>query len=237
MAKPTVEVCLSPLLLQLSDIQESVVVVIDVFRATSTMCAAIFHGVERIIPVENIEACEQYRGKGFLLAGERGGEKVAGFDLGNSPLDYLSGVNNGKTLVLTTTNGTRAIELARSAAEVVAGAFVNLTAISEHLRHTRRNVILVCAGWKDKVNMEDTLLAGAIVNRLRRNFDSEGDAALGARQLFRNYRANLNRIMRHASHFQRLRGLGINEDIDYCLTQDLAPVVPVLRDGALVRSR
>lgn len=235
MAKPTVEVCLSPLLLKLTDISESIVVVIDVFRATSTMCAAIFHGVERIIPVESIAACGQYRGKGYLLAGERGGEKVEGFDLGNSPLDYLSGGNQGKTLVLTTTNGTRAIELAKGAAEVVAGAFVNLTAVSDHIKHSGRNAVLVCAGWKDKVNMEDTLLAGAIVNRLRRHYHSEGDAALGSRQLFRNYRANLNRIMRHASHFQRLRGLGINEDIDYCLTQDLAPVVPVLREGALVK--
>jgi 2-phosphosulfolactate phosphatase len=235
MAKPTVEVCLSPLLLQLSDIRECVIVVIDVFRATSTMCAAIFHGVERIIPVENVEACEQYRGKGYILAGERGGEKVAGFDIGNSPLDFLSGANTGKTLVLTTTNGTRALELARPAAEVVAGAFVNLTAVSDYLKRSGRDVILVCAGWKDKVNMEDTLLAGAIVNRLRRQYNSEGDAALGSQQLFRNYRMNLNRIMRHASHFQRLRGLGINEDIDYCLTQDLAPVVPVLKDGALVK--
>lgn len=236
MEKPKVSVCVSPKLLELLDISKSTVVVIDVFRATSTICAALFHGVSKVIPVETVEECERHKGEGNLLAGERNGAKVDGFDLGNSPLDYLTGAISGKALVLTTTNGTKAIEMSRGAAEILAGAFVNLTAISEYLKQSRRDAILVCAGWKDNVNMEDTLLAGAIVNRLRRRFEFDGDAALGARQLFRNYRKNLNRIMRFASHFQRLRGLGINEDIDYCLTQDLAPVVPVLKDGALVKS-
>ena len=167
MQKRNLEVCLTPALLHLHDFTESIVVVIDIFRAASSICYGIENGAEAIIPVATIEACESYRHSDCLLAAERNGEVVSGFDFGNSPFSYTKEKVEGKTIVLTTTNGTHAINMSRRASKIVIGSFLNIAALCNWLKTQPNDVLLLCSGWKDKVNLEDTLFAGGVVHYLR----------------------------------------------------------------------
>ena len=230
-----IEVVLTPKLLSLHDLEDKIVVVIDVLRATSTICAALHNGAKAVIPVASIEDCLALEGPDRLLAAERKGQMVEGFTYGNSPLTYSKEVIAGKTLVLTTTNGTRAMDNSKSAARIVAGAFANLSLLTEYLANETMDVLLLCAGWRDQFNMEDTLLAGGLVAGLQSELQIRNDAALAASLFYNNARNDLLGAMKQASHYERLSGLGVEEDIKYCLSPDVAPVVPVLQDGSLVR--
>ena len=158
-------VCLTPALLPLFNVEDYIVVVIDIFRATSSICYGIENGAEAIIPVSQVEECAAYREKGldYLLAAERDGSVVDGFDFGNSLFSYTKEKVAGKTIVLTTTNGTHALHLSRSAKKIVIGSFLNLSALSNWINTQNENVLLVCAGWKNNFNLEDTLFAGAVI--------------------------------------------------------------------------
>ena len=148
--KLKIETCLTPALLPLYNIENSIAVIIDIFRATSSICYGIENGAEAIIPVAQVEECAAYREKGseYLLAAERNGEVVVGFDFGNSPFSYTKEKVAGKTVVLTTTNGTHALHLSRQAKKVVIGSFLNLTSLCNWLKFQDENILLVCAGWK-----------------------------------------------------------------------------------------
>src|ERR1700712_438089 len=150
-------VCLTPVLIPLYNVEDHVVVIIDIFRATSSICYGIENGAEAIIPVSEVEECEAYRPHGHLLAAERNGEVVTGFDFGNSPFSYTAEKVAGKTIVLTTTNGTQALHLSRAAKRVVIGSFLNLTALCNWLKTQNDNILLVCAGWEKNFNLEETL--------------------------------------------------------------------------------
>src|SRR5580698_3214274 len=161
-------VCLSPALLSLYNVPEYIVVIVDIFRATSSICYGIENGAEAIIPVAEVDECAAYRDKGthYLIAAERDGSVVEGFDFGNSPFSYTKEKVSGKTVVLTTTNGTQALHLSRSAKKVVIGSFLNLTALCNWLKDQHDDVLLVCAGWKNNFNLEDTIFAGAVADQL-----------------------------------------------------------------------
>jgi 2-phosphosulfolactate phosphatase len=163
-----VNVCLSPALIPLFGVEKYIVVIIDIFRATSSICYGIDNGAEAIIPVAEVEECLAYQEKypHYLLAAERNGEVVNGFDFGNSPFSYTKEKVTGKTVVLTTTNGTHALHLSRNAKKVVIGSFLNLTAICDWLKTQQDDVLLVCAGWKNNFNLEDTVFAGAVTYQL-----------------------------------------------------------------------
>ena len=158
------DVCLTPALISLYNVKDYTVVIIDIFRATSSICYGIENGAEAIIPVSEIEECAAFREKGidYLLAAERNGEVVAGFDFGNSPFSYTTEKVAGKTVVLTTTNGTHALHLSRSAKQVLIGSFLNITSLCNYLKTRQDNILLVCAGWHNNFNLEDTLFAGAV---------------------------------------------------------------------------
>ncbi len=236
MSRPIIEVCLTPALLDLYPVKNKIVVVIDVLRATSTIGVALDHGANAIIPVGSIEECLKYQDEpDHLLAGERGGHKVEGFKYGNSPFEYMNGVVENKTLVLTTTNGTRSIESSREADCVIAGSFLNLDVLCDYLKQQKKDILLLCAGWKNRVNMEDTLFAGAVLSQLWKRFESDCDSSLGARQLYEHHNGDLMGAMQYASHFRRLSNQGIMEDIEYCLTPNQINVIPVLEDNKLVR--
>lgn len=235
--KATLEVCLTPGLLPLYPIDSKVVVVIDVLRATTTMCVALDQGADKVIPVETIEDCLSYRGReGYILAGERNGRKVEGFHFGNSPFEFMNGVVKGKTLVLTTTNGTRAIKMAENSYQVVIGGFLNFTAITKWLISEGRDTLLLCSGWRDKFNLEDTIFAGAIIHHIKEFFLVDSDSSFAAEKLYLNSRRNLFHFMKQSSHYRRLAHLGVINDIKYCLRPDLTDVVPVLKNGELVRA-
>ncbi|MBX5439808.1 MAG: 2-phosphosulfolactate phosphatase [Thermoflavifilum sp.] len=232
--KPGLEVCLSPALLHLYDLSQKIVVIIDVLRATSTICTALYHGASKVIPVDSVEKCMEIgRQLGAVTAGERDGHIAPGLEHGNSPLEYPASFIQGKTLVLTTTNGTRLLHMAKDAEEIVIGSFLNLSVLCDYLIRRNKPILLACAGWKDRINLEDTLLAGAIIDRLKSRFDIQCDAAIIAEKLFSASRKRLLENMQQASHFKRLTRHGFQQDIAYCLTIDQAAVVPVYRDGAI----
>jgi 2-phosphosulfolactate phosphatase len=171
--------------------------------------------------------------QGFFTAGERNGEKVNGFDMGNSPFEYMSENIKGKSIAFTTTNGTQAIEKSKGAKEIIIGSFLNLSAIVEHLNSSDNDILIVCAGWKGKVNLEDTLFAGALIEKLGDRVKPECDAPLMALHLYEAAKNDLVGFLKNSSHVQRLNRLNIYKDIEFCLTLDQYDVVPVLKDGAL----
>lgn len=230
-----IEVCLTPALLPLYDISESIVVVIDIFRATSSICYGIENGVEAIIPVASIESCESYRHTDYLLAAERNGEVVEGFDFGNSPFAYACDKVSGKTVVLTTTNGTHAINESRNALQIVIGSFLNLTALCNWLKAQPYDILLLCAGWKNKFNLEDTLFAGAVVHQLNSQGYTPDDSSIAAEDLYIAGKNDLNEYLKKTSHSERLKRLGIEEDIRFCLNVDLTTAIPVLEGDRLVK--
>lgn len=235
MKKRNLEVCLTPALLHLHDIKDSIVVVIDIFRATSSICYGIDNGAEAIIPVATIEACRSYSHSDFLLAAERNGEVVDGFDFGNSPFSYTAEKVAGKTIVLTTTNGTHAINVSRGANKIVIGSFLNLTALCNWIKTQPKHVLLLCSGWKDKVNLEDTLFAGGVVNQLRNEDYMLDDAGIAAEDLYLLAKDDLRSYLQKTSHSERLKKLGIEEDIRFCLNLDVTNSIPILDGERLIR--
>lgn len=212
-------------------------VIIDIFRATSSICYGIENGAEAIIPVSEVEECAAYREKGgdYLLAAERNGEVVAGFDFGNSPFSYTAEKVAGKTIVLTTTNGTHALHLSRSAKQVLIGSFLNITSLCNYLRGLEGNILLVCAGWQNNFNLEDTLFAGAVIELLKESGYTLDDPAIAANDLFQIGRNDISQYLSKTSHGERLRKLGIEKDIAFCLQIDLTTAIPVLQDEKLVK--
>lgn len=230
------QVCLTPALIPLFKVDEYIVVIIDIFRATTSICYGIDNGAEAIIPVSQVEECLAYQEihPEYLLAAERNGEVVDGFDFGNSPFSYTKEKVNGKTIVLTTTNGTHALHLSRSAKKVVIGSFLNLTAVCDWLKDQHEDVLLVCSGWKNNFNLEDTLFAGAITDQLKNDFRVD-DAAIAANDLFQIAKADLPGYLAKTSHSERLKKLGIEADIAFCLNVDMTTAIPVLDGERLVR--
>ncbi|SDL89081.1 2-phosphosulfolactate phosphatase [Daejeonella rubra] len=235
MQKRNLEVCLTPALLHLHDFTESIVVVIDIFRATSSICYGIENGAVSIIPVATIEACESYRHTEFLLAAERNGEVVDGFDFGNSPFSYVKEKVGGKTIVLTTTNGTHAINMSRGANKIVIGSFLNISSLCNWLKTQPNDVLLLCSGWKDKVNLEDTLFAGGVVHYLKDENYSLDDAGIASEDLYNMAKEDLGLYLKKTSHSERLKKLGIEEDIAFCLNLNITSSIPILDGERLIR--
>ncbi len=235
-----IDVCLTPELLhQHGDLRHTAVVVVDVLRATSVMVTALAHGVARIIPVSELEECAALgRDFGHLTAAERDGQQAPGFDLGNSPFAFQAGAYRGRTLAMTTTNGTLAIRraLMQGAEHLCAGTFLNLSAVAAWVRAHHGPALVVCAGWKGAINLEDTLFAGALVAALAPDFTPASDAAIAARQLWAAAKADAYTFLQESSHVQRLARLSeaLQRDVQFCLEIDRYTVVPMWREDALV---
>ncbi|MFD2572823.1 2-phosphosulfolactate phosphatase [Spirosoma soli] len=229
-----IDVCFTPDLLHLHTIENTIVVVADVFRATSCMVTAFAYGVKSITPVATIDECRLLQERGYMAAAERNARKVEGFELDNSPFTYMNEQIRGADIAMTTTNGTLAITRSRGAVKVLVGSFLNLDAIANFLKTEPYDVMVLCAGWKGRVNLEDTLFAGALVDRLKDNYAMAEDSAIMAWRLYGQGKDNLIGYMSNASHIRRLQRLGIQKDITYCLQHDLYDVIPVLRGNALV---
>lgn len=232
---PQIEVILSPSLFTLYEHKNKNVVVIDILRATSAMVTALAHGVQSIIPVAELDEALEMKELGYTIAGERNAEKVNGFDLGNSPLEFQNPQLKGREIVLTTTNGTRCIEMCKGAHKIIVGAFLNLNAVSQYLRTSNKDTLLFCAGWKNKFNLEDTLFAGALAESLQDHFETECDATLAAKQLYRQNAHRLDEFMDEASHVKRFRKFGLLEDKDFCLQHNLYDIVPAMEGKYLVK--
>jgi len=239
--KPTLYTCLSPSLLELYDVSSSIVVIIDVFRATSTIATALHNGAKSVIPVATVEECirigKQIEG---VTAGERDGQVAEGLKYGNSPFEYSKDFIEGKTLVLTTTNGTKLLHMAleKNAKEVITGSFPNLSAVCDFLIAQKQNVLLGCAAWKNKVNLEDTLFAGAVIDRVKDHFSINCDSSSIAASLYEEAKPDLYTFIKNknASHYHRLSKFGLQKDMQYCLKEDGANVLSLYKDGKLMSS-
>ncbi|WP_346237386.1 2-phosphosulfolactate phosphatase [Niabella insulamsoli] len=236
---PTLYTSLSPALLHLYDVKDSVVVVIDVFRATSTIAAALHNGAKYIIPVDTVpKAVEISAAVGGIAAGERDGKLAEGLHHGNSPLEYTKDFIEDKILVLTTTNGTRLLHMAlvNGADDVVTGSFPNLSCVCNYLIKQNKNVILACAGWKDRFNIEDALFAGAVISKVKSHFTIHCDSSFMVEQLYSQHQHDLLKFAENLTHYHRLvNRFGYIDDIAFCLTEDVADVLPLYKEEKLVK--
>jgi len=236
--KPTLSTSLSPALLHLYDLSNSVVVIIDVFRATSTIASALFNGAKSVIPVDSVpKAIEISKSIDGIAAGERDGMIADGLQHGNSPLEYSREFIEGKTLVLTTTNGTRLLHMAleKDADTIISGSFPNISSVCDFLVKEKKNVVLGCAGWKDRFNLEDTLFAGSVINRIKKEFTIHCDSSVMADAMYSSNKNNLLDFAPKLTHYHRLvERFGLIDDIKYCLTDDVANVLPLYKEGKLI---
>lgn len=232
---PKAKVCLSPMLLPTLRTEDSNVVVIDILRATTCMCAALDSGAEFIVPVEQVESCEEYRSLGYLCGAERNGIPIPGYDFGNSPFSYNSSKIKGAKIAMTTTNGTQAIHAAKNAYQILIGSFSNMSILIEYLKTQQREVIFLCSGWKNRVNLEDTVFAGAMITALQGHYAPIDDAAMLSLTLYKCAVADKRFYIKNSSHYTKLISLNLQEDVKYCLRKDTHPVIPVFDGDKLVR--
>lgn len=226
-------------MLHLYELNNSVVVIIDILRATSTIATALYNGAKAVIPVDSVAECirigKQIEG---ITAGERDGRIAEGLEYGNSPFEYPRSFIENKTLVLTTTNGTRLLQMAldKNAHTIITGAFANLQSVCDYLAQCQQNVILGCAAWKDKLNLEDLMFAGAVISHVKQHFSINCDSSQIAETLYEKGKKDMFKFMKekNASHYQRLHGFGLDKDIKHCLTAGTAEVLPIYRDGRLI---
>ena len=244
MGKPRVSVCFTPDLLRyIKTPGDAIVVVVDILRATTSMCTAMAHGAKAMIPVSgSIDKIKLAIGSwqlavgNYLIAGERDGIKLPFADLGNSPLEFKREVVASKVIIFSTTNGTRAIQTADKYGEVYIGSFVNYSFLKSFLEKERRDVICLCAGWKGQFSLEDTLFAGKLTSQLVESqvFDVQDDAARVSVKLWQSAGNRLQDFARMSSHYQRLLNLESEEGLRYCFEPPEAEVLPKLEGERLV---
>jgi 2-phosphosulfolactate phosphatase len=233
----SVEVCFSPRLFHdVLTTGDFIVVLVDILRATTTICAAVANGVEAIVPVATHEEARQLKSEGYLVATEKDGVQLDFADFGNSAFSFTREAIGGKTLVYCTTNGTRALEMAKSASSIAIGAFINITAMTEWLAGQQKDVVILCSGWKNKFCLEDALFAGALTTRLLDTgvFRTECDSAHASMDLWSLAEGDVLGYIEKAAHRHRLKKLGLDDVIPYSFACDQVDVVPVF-DGKLIK--
>ena len=233
--KNNLSVCLSPALFPFYNNDDSIIVIVDLLRATSVISTAFEHGIKDIIPVKSLDEAKAYQDiPNHIIAAERNTKIVEGFHFGNSPYHYMETNIIDKTLVLTTTNGTKAIHLAKENI-VVTASFININAITEYLKQQDKDVVILCSGWKGQVSLEDTLYAGFLLEKLINiGFKSESDSSFLSRQLVKDSKSNLIKFALQSSHKKRTENLGIDRDLKFCLQLDIYNNVPFLKQNSIV---
>jgi 2-phosphosulfolactate phosphatase len=234
----SVEVCFSPKLFEdIVTTGDFVVVLVDVLRATTTICAAVANGVEAIVPVATHEEARELKSQGYLVASEKDGVQLDWADFGNSAFSFTREAIGGKTLVYCTTNGTRALHIAGGASAIAIGAFTNISALTEWLADRHMDVVVLCSGWKNKFCLEDTLFAGALTRRLLETdlFETHCDSAHASLDLWSAAEGDVLGYIEKAAQRHRLRRLGLDDVLPYSFAGDQVSVVPVF-DGEAIRA-
>ncbi|MCQ2959331.1 MAG: 2-phosphosulfolactate phosphatase [Bacteroidales bacterium] len=233
--KHIIETCYSSALFDIFENKNAVVVVTDVFRATTSICTAFANGVKTIIPVKTEEEAKEYQKRGYLIAAERNGKKLDFADFGNSPENFKREIIEGKDIVYSTTNGTRTIQMGENCKAVAIGSFANFTVLVEWIRQQNSDVTLLCAGWKGKYNIEDSIFMGAIADALLQTGEYETicDSTIAAQDMWNNHKNDLRGFIEYCAQRTRLRNNGVDDCIDYCITLDTCKVVPVYKDGKI----
>ena len=236
MEKRKIEVCYSPALFPFYENREAVVVVTDILRASSAIVTAFMNGVERIIPVGTLEEARAYKERGFMVAAERDGIVRDFADFGNSPYNFSAERVKGKEIVYSTTNGTNAIHLASSGQQVLIGAYLNITALASHIIESGNDLLILCAGWKNKFNLEDTLFAGALSKLVLEDehFHTICDATLGAMDLYGAAEGDMMAYIEKVAQRHRLKKNKLDDVIGYCNEHDLTELITELKGDHLV---
>jgi len=236
MERLKVEVCYSPALFPYYVNREATVVVTDILRASSAIVTAFMNGVERIIPVGTLKEAKAFKEKGFMVAAERDGIVRDFADFGNSPYNFTPERVRGKQIVYSTTNGTHAIQLASSGKQVLIGAYLNLSALARHVRKEKRDLLVLCAGWRNKYNLEDTLFAGALAELVLedKRFHTICDATIGAMDLYAVAKQHMMGYIEKVAQRHRLKKNRLDDVIGYCHETDLTEIIPVLEGDYLV---
>ncbi len=235
-----IDICLSPALFPtFSADTPPIVVVIDIFRATTCMCVAFENGVNSILPIADLEKAIQYKQEGYIVSAERNALKCSFADLGNSPYDYMDSSLKGRDIIMTTTNGTQAIDRAQTCDTLLIGSFSNFNTICDYLCRCNSDILFLCAGWNNKVNMEDTLFAGAAANEIQNICPgvSCSDTTRIALSLWKEGRTNLKKFLEPSEHIQRLQAQNLQKDIDFCLTLNTTRSLPFLeKESGLLKN-
>jgi len=236
MGQRCLETCFSPALFEPDLHSGSVVVIIDILRATSAICTAFENGAASIIPVADVPEAKEYKNRGYPVAAERDGYVLDFADFGNSPFNFTREKVEGRTIVYSTTNGTGIIRMASSAYKIVIGSFLNISALVSWLISQERDVVLFCAGWKNRFNLEDTICAGAIAERLMETslYSTICDSTKAALDLWSLAKSDLRGYIEKVAHRTRLRNKGLDDCIDFCMTPDFTKKIPVIENGILV---
>lgn len=222
------------------DVKGKVAVFVDVLRTSSTIVAALANGAKAVIPVVDMEQANKIASaldpSSYVLAGERDSHKIPGYPLGNSPQDVTPEVIKDKSLILLTTNGTPVIVQAQVADKVYVASFLNLSAVAQEVQALGKDLVILCAGSRNRISIEDTLLAGMLVYELYPEGLPE-TASDSSRLVWSQYKMEaetLTSAIHRGSHAQRLKALGYEADIDYCAQRNVFPVVPHLKEGRLL---
>lgn len=238
--KKNISVCFSSDQFKRYSDGESTVVIVDLLRATSVISVAFECGIESIIPVKTLKEALKYKNiENHIIAAERNTLPIDGFDYGNSPYHYLDSNVKGETLALTTTNGTKAIHLAKGH-KIITASFVNLDAIIEYLINDSNDVIILCSGWKGLFNLEDAVLAGAISERLlhSNSFLSNCDSMQASIQLYSIGKSDLFGYLSKSAYRNRNNSEGVIKDTRFCLNPTIrSSIVPIYTDGRLIKAR
>jgi 2-phosphosulfolactate phosphatase len=236
-----IEVFLTSTTIPEEDVEDRIVLVVDVLRASSTIITALHNGARSVIPVTDLGQAGKIASNldqaSYLLGGERNGEPIEGYHLGNSPREYDAATVRDKTIILSTTNGTGAIARALGARHLAVAAFLNADAAVSFVQdHPGLDLTIICAGWKNRVSLEDTLCAGLLLHRLWEGRD-EADLTDSARISLTQYRRHaedLSHTVTHSNHAERLTRLGMQDDIGYCLQVDAFDLLPVYKENKLI---
>lgn len=223
----TLDICLSPILYPSYAQPNDTVVVVDILRATTTLCVMFQNGAACVVPIANVEEAKRYKKEGWLVGAERNTQKCDFADFGNSPFDYSPEVVEGREIAFTTTNGTQAIHIAQSAKKLYIGAFANIDALVNACQNDER-VVIVCAGWNNRANIEDTLFGGAFAEKMMQKYNIHitSDAVKIALGMWQSARENPLQYIQTSEHYARLAKNGIATEAAFCCKQNTASVVP-----------
>ncbi len=227
-----IEVCLTPKLFENYSLDNKIVVIVDILRATTIITTMFHNGLEKLIPVKNLNDAREYKEKGFLVAAERNGKKVEFADFGNSPFDFNPENIKDKTLVYSTTNGTNTINIAKKSEMILIASFLNITSIADYLINQKKDVLILCSGWKSDFCTEDFLFAGALSEKLilSKHYMTESDSALSSIDLWNIAKTDLLKYIKNIFQYKRLIDFGFREIINYCFQTDITDVIPALEE-------
>jgi 2-phosphosulfolactate phosphatase len=230
-----ISVCFTPAQFHFYPHEGCNAVAIDILRATTSICTALMNGAKEVIPVSTVDELKTYVTRDCIIAAERDGVKLDFAHIGNSPMYFTREKVQNRIIAYSTTNGTHTINLAAQCHRAAVGSYINISALCQWIENEQRDILLLCAGWKGRFNLEDTVFAGAVATRLidSGKFTTICDAALAAMDLWQLARHNLTEYISKAAQNARLRKIHADDAIPYCHQLDLTIVVPICRNGVL----